>query len=109
MNAKLPKWPLRFLRWFCREEHLEEIEGNLIEIFHLQHAQSPAMARRRFSWNVLKHFRPEFIKSVRLKPHNNPTVMIRNNFKTSFRNLARNANYAFINIAGLAIGVAVCM
>ncbi|MBS1597339.1 MAG: ABC transporter permease [Bacteroidetes bacterium] len=34
--------------------------------------------------------------------------MIRNNFKTSFRNLVRNRNYAFINIAGLAIGIAVC-
>jgi len=35
--------------------------------------------------------------------------MLRNYFKTSIRNLLRNKNYAFINIAGLATGIAVCM
>jgi len=109
MNVRLPKWPSRFLRWFCREDYLEEIEGDLTEIFVRRHEDSPAKARRQFLWNVLKHFRPEFIKSLKLKPHYNPTIMIRNNFKTSFRNLVRNRNYAFINIAGLAIGIAVCM
>src|SRR5687768_9104747 len=35
--------------------------------------------------------------------------MIRNYFKTAFRSLGRNRNYTFINIAGLAVGIAVCM
>ena len=35
--------------------------------------------------------------------------MFRNYFKTSTRNLLRNKSYAFINIAGLAIGIAVCL
>ncbi len=35
--------------------------------------------------------------------------MYRNYFKTAFRSLTRNRNYAFINIAGLAVGIAVCM
>jgi ABC-type antimicrobial peptide transport system permease subunit len=35
--------------------------------------------------------------------------MIRNYFKTSSRSLVRNGSYAIINIAGLAIGIAVCM
>lgn len=35
--------------------------------------------------------------------------MFKNYFKTSFRNLARNGNYTIINMAGLAIGIAVCM
>ncbi|HWB25552.1 MAG TPA: ABC transporter permease [Chitinophagaceae bacterium] len=35
--------------------------------------------------------------------------MLKNYFKTSFRNLTRNKGYALINIAGLAIGIAVCM
>ncbi len=35
--------------------------------------------------------------------------MFKNYFKTAFRNLIRNKNYAIINIAGLAIGIAVCM
>ena len=35
--------------------------------------------------------------------------MYRNYFKTAFRSLTRNRNYTIINIAGLAVGVAVCM
>ncbi|HVX52106.1 MAG TPA: ABC transporter permease, partial [Chitinophagaceae bacterium] len=35
--------------------------------------------------------------------------MLKNYFKTSIRNLLRNKSYTFINIAGLATGIAVCM
>ncbi len=35
--------------------------------------------------------------------------MFRNYFKTAFRSLTRNRNYTIINIAGLAVGIAVCM
>jgi putative ABC transport system permease protein len=35
--------------------------------------------------------------------------MIRNYLKTAFRTLNRNRNYTIINIAGLAVGIAVCM
>ena len=35
--------------------------------------------------------------------------MIRNYFKTAFRNLARSKSYTFINVAGLAVGIAVCI
>src|SRR5687768_11365873 len=35
--------------------------------------------------------------------------MLTNYFKTGFRSLIRNRNYTIINIAGLAVGIAVCM
>lgn len=35
--------------------------------------------------------------------------MIRNYLKTAFRNLSRNKNFTFINIAGLAVGISVCL
>ena len=35
--------------------------------------------------------------------------MLKNYFKIAFRNLRRNRSYTIINIAGLAIGIAVCM
>ncbi|CAN5821293.1 ABC transporter permease [soil metagenome] len=35
--------------------------------------------------------------------------MFKNYFKTAFRSLVRNKTYSIINIAGLAVGVAVCM
>ena len=36
-------------------------------------------------------------------------LMFKNYFKTAFRSLVRNKNYTIINIAGLAVGIAVCM
>src|SRR6476660_8003324 len=35
--------------------------------------------------------------------------MFKNYFKTAFRSLTRNRNYTIINVAGLAVGIAVCM
>jgi len=35
--------------------------------------------------------------------------MIKNYFKTAYRNLAKNKLYSFINIVGLATGISVCM
>ncbi len=35
--------------------------------------------------------------------------MFKNYFKTAFRSLSRNRNYTIINIAGLAVGIAICM
>jgi len=35
--------------------------------------------------------------------------MLKNYFKTAFRNLRRNKSYAFINIAGLTVGLAACL
>src|SRR4030095_14629468 len=35
--------------------------------------------------------------------------MFKNYFKTAIRSLTRNRNYTIINIAGLAVGIAVCM
>jgi len=41
MKLTPPKRPLQFLRWFCREDYLEEIEGDLTEVFVKQCERSP--------------------------------------------------------------------
>ena len=41
--------------------------------------------------------------------HLKPDFMFKNYFKTAFGSLIRNRNYTIINIAGLAVGIAVCM
>jgi putative ABC transport system permease protein len=47
-----PKRPLQFLRWFCREDYLEEIEGDLTEVFIKQAQTNPRQAKRAFTWSV---------------------------------------------------------
>lgn len=106
MYHKAPKKALQFLRWFCHEDFVEEIEGDLIEIFESECINDPKKANRRFTWNVIRHFRPEFIKpfSHFYKPIS--CAMFKSYFKTGWRNLSRNQGYSFINIGGLAIGMA---
>ncbi|MEO0334171.1 MAG: permease prefix domain 2-containing transporter, partial [Bacteroidota bacterium] len=88
MNKQLkpPKQAHRFLRWFCREDYLEEIEGNLLELYERQYADSPEKAQRQFAWNVLRHFRPAFIKSFKVYQPTNHRAMLRHNLILTFRN-----------------------
>jgi len=109
MKSHPPIWPLRFLRWFCREDFLEEIEGDLTEIYFRQCGELPAKARRQFAWGVIRHFRPEFIKSIQFQIHYNYTGMIKNYLKIAWRNLIKSKLYSAINISGLAAGMAVAM
>ena len=104
-----PKKALAFLRWFCREDYLDEIEGDLIEVFHKKSSTSPARAKWLFTWSVIRYFRPEFIKSFRTYSYTNSLPMLHNYFKIAMRNLVKHYGYSFINIAGLASGMAVAI
>ena len=33
MNVNPPNWADRFLRWYCNPKYLEEIEGDIYELF----------------------------------------------------------------------------
>jgi putative ABC transport system permease protein len=104
-----PKKALAFLRWFCREDYLEEIEGDLTEIFRYKFKSSPRGARWYFTWSVIKYFRPEFLKSFKNYHQPNSIDMFQNYFRVALRNLLKNNGYAFINIGGLALGMTVTM
>jgi len=100
-----PKKALAFLRWFCREDYLEEIEGDLVEVFKKQYENSPRKAKWNFTWSVISYFRPEFIKSFKnsYQPHYG---MYKSYYKIGWRTLLRNAGYFLINISGHALGMA---
>lgn len=105
MKPQPPQRVLRFLRWFCREDYLEEIEGDLIEVFENRFEVSPARARRSFAWSVLKCFRPEFIRSFYNVNHSNNTAMFRHNLLITLRNFKRHKVSFFINLIGLTTGL----
>ena len=105
MDLQPPKRALQFLRWFCRADYLEEIEGNLIEIFEKQYQNSPQKANRLFLWSVLLHFRPDFIKSFSLIPKMYPG-MLKHIVVISLRSFLRNKITFFINLIGLSTGLA---
>lgn len=106
MKPKPPKKALNLLRRFCKKEYIEEFEGDLIEIFEEQYEQSPSKARRTFHWNVIRHFRLEFIKPLRFKHSSNSVVMFQHNLKVSWRSLKKQPFFTLLNTLGLAIGMA---
>ncbi len=104
MKALPPKRPLHFLRLFCREDYLEEIEGDLTEVFIKQAESHPRKAKWKFTWSVMKYFRPVFMKSFRnYQP--NSFGMYKSYFKIGWRNLLKNKTFSSINISGLALGL----
>lgn len=105
---KPPKRVIAFLRWFCREDYIEEIEGDLTEIFLKESEHAPRLAKWKLAWNVIKYARPEFLKSFR-NYQSAPFMMYKNYLKTGWRNLLNKKGYSLINILGLALGIACCI
>ncbi|MEJ1238994.1 ABC transporter permease [Chryseolinea sp. T2] len=106
-----PKWPLNLLRLFIRKEYLEEIEGDMEELFHEWAAQrgSYARARRQYIWETLRLARPILMKHFSLTRLRNPSPMFTNYYKTSFRSLTRHPLTAFINVFGLSVAIGICL
>ncbi|MEQ8683681.1 MAG: ABC transporter permease [Imperialibacter sp.] len=104
MRPSPPKHPLRFLRWFCREDYLDEIEGDLIELFEKRLEGSTALAKRRFVWDVVKSFRLRNIRSFGSQ-NSNYTAMFRHTLLLAFRNFKKYKSAFFINLIGLTSGL----
>ncbi|MEQ8907471.1 ABC transporter permease [Ekhidna sp.] len=102
-----PKWALKFLQFFYKEKYLEQIEGDLYELFERDGATKKA--RRRFGWNTIRFFRLRYLKGLEDFERLTTLAMIKNYLKVAIRTLIRQKSYAGINIAGLAIGLASCL
>ncbi|WP_420387924.1 ABC transporter permease [Roseivirga sp.] len=103
-----PRLPLKFLRWFCKPELLEDIEGDIEEDFNKRYyKKGKRSATIAYYFDVLRFFRPFAIRSIFKTQNFNSMIGI--NTKIAFRNLGKHKLYSFINIAGLAIGIAACL
>ena len=105
-----PKWPLKVLRFILRKEYVEEIEGDMEEIFrdNLEN-MSLAKARRLYTWEMLKLLRPVLLKNLHALEHLNQYGMFKNYVKTSSRSLMRNPLNSFINLFGLSVAIGICI
>lgn len=104
-----PKFPLRFLQWFCPPALYEGIEGDLLESFELdRETHGYAKARRLFTLNVFRFFRPGIILRNQFNNKLISTLMLGNYIKVASRNMAKRKLYSFINAFGLSIAIAFC-
>lgn len=106
----LPAWTERLLRAICPDELYEQIEGDLIEIYNYEaKTVGKRKARLRFILACFRFFRPGIVLRNQFSIGFNQPYMIRNYLKMGFRNLMKRKAYSFINIIGLAVGVAACL
>jgi putative ABC transport system permease protein len=103
MSSSPPKWADRFLEWFCHPDLLEDLQGDLYELYEEKiESGRPRQARWLFVWWVLRSLRWEVIHKTRLQ---NLGTMAQSNFKIAARVLWRDKFNTFLNISGLAIGL----
>ena len=105
-----PEWPLKLLRFFVKEQFIEEIEGDMQEIFlsNLEH-MSVGKAKRLYTWEMIRLFRPVLLKNWKASSTFYQYAMYKNYYKIAWRNLLKKKAYSFINIFGLALGIACCL
>jgi putative ABC transport system permease protein len=68
MNTPIqpPRWATRLLRWFCASHLVNDLEGDLLELFAQRlHTYGPHEARRRYVRDVLSLMRPFAVKENR--------------------------------------------
>ena len=106
-----PPRMMRILRWFCADIYLEEVEGDLHELFQEEVEEyGLRQARRRFFFIGLRYLKPFFFGkkdfTLQLEYH---LTMLKHYLKIAFRQLRKQRAYSFINISGLAIAMACCI
>lgn len=108
-DIKPPQLPLKALRWFCDPELLEDVEGDLYELFRSRASKSIYRAKLLYARDVLQLFRPGIIKKFEwINPVNNIDMLF-NHIRTAIRQAGKYKGYTAINIAGLVVGLASCM
>ncbi|QMW06651.1 ABC transporter permease [Spirosoma foliorum] len=108
-----------FLRLLLPAHRVDELEGDLDELFQQRVQQFGVReARWRYVKDVISLMRPSLLRKdkaclVSTNKNSYPTpaftTMLRNYLTVAFRNLLKNRVYSFINIFGLASGMAVAM
>jgi len=109
-DIRPPKWSLRFLRFFMKKEYLEEIEGDMEELFQEHAGQgSYRQARRQYTWEILRLMRPILLKRLGALQPVYSAGMYNNYYKTSVRGMMKNPFTSFINLFGLAVAIGFCI
>lgn len=114
-----PRWIHFLLRKRIDERALEEVEGDLQEMYQRWISRSGKLiAGLRYLIEVLFYLR-KLPHNLRRKPqpvypktYSKPlidTAMFHSSLKIAWRLLRRSKGYAFINIGGLAVGMAVVL
>ena len=105
-----PRWIDRLLESFCTPQLLEEVQGDMHELYGEwadEHGKSKA--KWLYMWHTIKFFRLFALKQPKNVYPTNAFAMIQNYVKIAFRNLSQHKTYVFINLLGMGFALACCI
>lgn len=104
-----PQWPLKFLRWFCHPDLIEDVEGDISELYAARFAEGKLKARSKFIIDVLMLLRPGIVRNLNTGKQLITVDMISNYLKIAKRNALRYKGFTALNLLGLIVGIASSM
>ena len=108
-KATPPRRLLQFFRWFCDPDLVEDLEGDMIELFEERHRTNKLKAKTLFALEVLLLMRPGIFKDLEGNKNLNSIGMTKNYVKSAWRNVMKHKTFSTINIFSLTVGLAACM
>lgn len=100
-----PALATRFLRWFCDPMLIEDVEGDLSELYTERLSQNRLKAKIRYVLDVMFLLRPGIIKNLEIKNGLTNTAMFKNYLKIALRNALRYKGFTTLNLLGLVVGL----
>lgn len=96
----------RLLVWYLHPDYYPDISGDLEELYLRNRQRSPRTAGWRYFAQVIALFRPSLLRPFFRNSIIKDTGMLKNYFKISARSLLKQKAFTFINVMGLAVGLA---
>lgn len=104
-----PRWAVRFFKGFCNDHLSEAVLGDMIELYERRRKSMPRWkADVLFVTNIIQFIQPFAIRT-KSSLSLNTFGMYKNYFTIAWRTFLKSKGYSFINIAGLAVGLAACL
>lgn len=98
------------LEAWCSAGLLEDIQGDIHELYHKRsHSYGRMVAQLLYWWDVLWFLRPYLLKRSAPYQQARGPIMWRNYLVVAWRTMFKYRMYSTINVLGLAMGLAVCL
>lgn len=104
MAKDIPNWAMKFLKLTCAPQHLDELQGDLLELFARDKEElSLNKARRKFIWRAL--FSLRWYRLPRFE-HFHAVTLYKSFYKVAIRHALKHRSASSIQVLGLMLGLA---
>ncbi|MEO9870865.1 ABC transporter permease [Ekhidna sp.] len=115
-NPHPPRFAERLLKWYAGRADMEDIQGDLDEVYRLNLNQNGGLKADIIYWQQVLSLLFSYGLKKRRKGasysfhyHKNSAAMFKNYFKIAIRSFSKHRLFTTLNVFGLALGMSVCL